>query len=162
MSITPKRLPLYVYREGPYWMSSGASEEEVHAPENVIVEFLLLAPDGREVNGFPMAGGTWGGRCGASFWVDDPEYHINFVQESCIDFRTIQIQHRHRVLEDTKYILRGSAKDLGGFRVQCLEPYRHDGPCRAGVWTWRAKWTEAMEINIARRQGSFQRKLALS
>lgn len=118
---------------------------------------VRVAPDGVVTTTQPAAGGTWGGRCGATFWVDDPDFHI--VPQRQIS--THQAWHYHWVLGDSPYfrIEDRSERALGGFRVECSLPVRHDGQCSAGQFRWT--WEHAVDAqeNSFRRTGLHQEVL---
>lgn len=164
------RKTIWVVREGHTWISSGEIEEYalIKAAPFVrryvlppLAEQVELAPDDRMVICPPWSGGTWGGGCGSQLWIDDPEYHIDFVQERVYDnVRTTQMWHHHR-FEGNPWQQRYDAKDLLGFRVECEGRHRHDGPHRAGPFVWETKLTPIQEENLFRRNGQRQERLEL-
>lgn len=164
------RKKVWVVREGHLVLVSHETKREVlaraamftrryvHQP---LAERIELAPDGGPlIKTYP--GGTFGGTCGTQLWVDDPDYHLDFLQEPPHNFDvSTQQKWHHNRLVGSPYMARYDDKDLLGFRVACEGRYRHEGACHAGPFRWTCDLTEAQRENIFRRNGQRQERLEL-
>jgi len=114
-------------------------------------EELEQAPDGALCTVPPCPGGTWGGHCGSSLWIDDPEFAIAFEQERRYAPDGIYTSQRHHIHygERTNPYFQDFTKAKRGFRVGCELAHRHLGPCRAGEWEWTHELTDAQLHNLA-------------
>lgn len=101
---------------------------------------------GRPVGSAPWAGGTWGGLCGATMWVTDPDLRYRDT------FATLHGLGNGHYMQD--YTTNGDISkmqawwvngvaarkpELDGFPVECRQTRRHDGLCTALdiEWDWR-------------------------
>lgn len=109
---------------------------------------------GRPIGTSPWAGGTWGGRCGSTRWVTDPNFRYRDTYATLhalsnsggamqggttnYDVGTLQAWWSNGIA--------ARKPALDGFKVECLQRMRHDGLCAALDidWNWRdyAPWTD--------------------
>lgn len=133
----------------PHWAKGWVQEP-------LIVRSVMM-PDGKGRTTPPVLAGTWSGTCGASQWLDEPAFYL--LQERVQhNIRTTQVWYVNRRLRGMDHI-----RDLGGYRIECNQPYRHEGLCApvelpSLTWTWEHH--EAAMENIARRKGIQQLPLA--
>lgn len=109
----------------------------------------------RPVGSTPWAGGTWGGRCGSTIWVTDPDRRYRDA------FATIHALGGGSGMQDDPlatynvdklqaWWVNGSAErheHLDGFHVECQQMRREHGPLCTALdieWNWRdyAPWTD--------------------
>lgn len=150
--------------DGTAYLCSGKTKAEAEASariwakgwveEPVLVRTEVTA-DGNPRICFPVAGGTWGGLCGSSFWIDDPDGHIAYVQEPrAFDVISGQRQHLNWVSSSPYYPERKPERVWAwGFRVVCLQPHRHEGRCSEGPWSWTWRDDPRYLSNLGRRTG---------
>ena len=105
-----------------------------------------VAPDLTTVVCGPVAGGTWGGRCASSRWISDLDgAHRLARQVMCALAGQAPSGWQQSTFHDRIARLQSwwvhefdSAQDQGGFRVECQQEFRHEGPCAAAQWRWDA------------------------
>lgn len=120
----------------------------------------VVAPDGLSIVQAPSLGGTWNGRCGSTFWVEDPHLTLIVEQpdgliEGHSKVRTTQVWHRKAVRGEEVHA------SLGGFRVICEGDKNHTHgykatPCSIvlslGKIEWNWKDTVVQTIQAAWEQ----------
>lgn len=91
---------------------------------------VVVAPDRRPVAQAAVAGGTWGGRCGADLWLHDDSNvryavplgaHADGANDHVRMVRAWWGNSRNPTLAQF-------AAPTVGYRVGCTRPHRHDGP----------------------------------
>lgn len=116
----------------------------VQRPEDHIIG-EHIAPDGQPVITWCWPGGTWGGLCGSTRWVVDHEDTVRTPLRVLMGLGgNAEIQQHtsgHEVGHSQAWWVRGLRTREGhgwdGFRVECREKYRHEGPCRVEHWPWQ-------------------------
>lgn len=86
---------------------------------------ITLAPDGHFPLTTPWAGGTWGGGCGSSMWLDDPGF---FPERRDFDYGTVQAWYENSRSKDPTMRERFPTP-TPGYRVSCQGRFRHLGKC---------------------------------
>lgn len=129
------------------------SESWVQPP---VISSELTAPDDRPSTTPPWPGGAWGGGCGATKWVEDPDFSMAFIQDtSDLQAHATQAWHVHWTEQDSPFfpLEDRERRALKGFRIACEGARRHEGPCQAGPWRWTWELAEDARENIARKTG---------
>lgn len=164
------RTPAYVVRSGSILYVREATRSQAREAAEVacrhwalspVIEPIEVAPDGLFVITSPWAGGTWGGRCGSTCWIDDPDYRLDFRQDRSF-YQKTQAWHHYRLV-GSKNQVRYDDRDLLGFRVECEQPHHHEGECTAEPFRWPGATPTEWEIeNRFRYTGQLQTNLVLA
>jgi hypothetical protein len=99
-----------------------------------------IAPDGVYKIRQPWAGGTWGGRCGSTAWIEGPARNVEqprYISDSWA--LCSQAWWRNGI---------GANRGWTGYRVECERPrHSHAELCTgAGYrWSWRDRATRPIE-----------------
>lgn len=114
--------------------------------ERIIAEHI--APDGVRVVTEPWAGGTWSSMCGSTCWVLDPDDVVKHIEGvlaalggALPQAQTGRAEHQVSLTQSLWITGRRTREEHGwdGFRVECEQSMRHDGPCSAMTWRWDAR-----------------------
>lgn len=97
---------------------------------------VTLMPDGNARTTEPIPGGTWGGCCGSTIWVDpDSEGFLPALRQEAKYVRDRGVEQTQRAYaagpEHPKY--------LHGYRLACEHPFR-DHPHRCGAVVFPGTW----------------------
>ena len=145
--LTSGRTEAEALRSAKFWTDRWA--------ERPVAILSTRMPDGGGRVNFPWAGGTWGGQCGSSIWIDDPEGHISYLQDGWPGHeRSTQAQHANWVDGSEWFLERKPDRVWAwGVRVVCLEPTRHEGSCHEGPWRWTWRDDLRYRSNLHKQTG---------
>lgn len=94
------------------------------------IKLADLAPDGDLRITPPWPGGTWGGQCGSTQWLDDPGFLVPQDRRYLAADRHNTIRAWYANSRGGSQAWRGGPpEDYPGYRVGCERGHRHLGPC---------------------------------